>query len=55
MPAAPATHPKPKIGTRRMFAGSFMRLMSRASIEGLEMPVTEVKNSAPRELDSRPA
>ena len=38
-----------------MFAGSPMRLISKASIEGLEMPVTEVKNNAPSAFGSRPA
>ena len=33
-----------------MFARKPMRLISRASIEGLDIPVTDVKNSAPNLL-----
>ena len=55
MPAAPATHPSPKIGMRFRFTGSRIRFISRASTDGLAMPVTDTKKIAPRALLSSPA
>src|SRR5215469_4629642 len=42
MPAAPATQPSPNIGMRLMFGDNPIRLIKRASIEGLAIPVTDV-------------
>ena len=46
MPAAPATQPRPKIGTRLRSLRRPRRLISRASIDGVAMPVTVTKKSA---------
>ena len=46
MPAAPATQPRPKMGVRLMLVGKGIRLMRRASMVGLAMPVTEAKKMA---------
>ena len=54
MPAAPATHPRPKIGVRLTLAGNGIRLMSRASTVGLAMPVTEAKKIAEMSAAVRP-
>ena len=42
-PAAPATQPSPKIGTRFTSGRSPSGTTSRASIEGVAMPVTVTK------------
>jgi len=42
------------MGTRLMFTGRFMRFTSRASMDGLLMPVIETKNSAPRSSVENP-
>ena len=55
MPAAPATHPRPKIGVRLTLVGNGMRLMRRASMVGLAMPVTEAKKIAEMSLAVRPS
>ena len=54
MPAAPATHPRPKIGVRFTSLRNGMRLMSRASMVGLAMPVTEAKKIAETSAAVRP-
>ena len=55
MPAAPATQPRPKIGVRFTRAGSRRRFISRASIDGVAMPVTVTKNSASMSSGVNPA
>ena len=37
-----------------MFGESPIRLINKASIEGLEIPVTEVKNNAPKSFGANP-
>ena len=54
MPAAPATHPNPKMGVRRMFRGRCMRFAKCASSDGLAIPVTETVSSAPMRSRSMP-
>ncbi len=55
IPAAPATHASPKIGIRLMLGRKFMRLIRRASIDGLATPVTETKKMASRSCSQSPA
>ena len=55
MPAAPATQPNPNMGTRRMLRHRPILLTSRASIDGLQIPVTEVKKKAPKSCGRKPA
>ena len=45
---------EPEIGTRLILSGSPMRLMSRASMEGLQIPVMETKKMAPRRFEEIP-
>lgn len=54
-PAAPATQPSPKIGTRRTSGLSFKRFMSRASIEGVARPVTDTNMSKSIRSKDKPA
>ena len=54
MPAAPATQPRPKMGVRLTLVGKGMRLMRRASMVGLAMPVTEAKKMAEMSAAVRP-
>ena len=55
MPAAPATQPRPKMGVRLTWVGKGMRLMRRASMVGLAMPVTEAKKMAEMSAGVRPS
>ena len=55
IPAASSTQPSPKIGIRRIFDDRPSRLIRRASIDGLEIPVIETKNKAPISSRARPA
>ena len=55
MPAAPATQPRPKIGTRRTSGRRPSRPAMRASSDGTAMPVTVVVTIKSTSLGCRPA